>query len=262
MEQPAYYPYVFLGGEPIGSIALQALTERGYAPVASTFDTKLGTEELCDFIEENRATFVLVVGYGKILKQEVLDTVAGQVINLHPSFLPAYRGPAPVVQAILDGARETGISVMELDRYMDHGPIIAATRYPITGTETTYQLYETLIRKGVNLLLENIEEYLSGELEPMPQLHFEATITHFVKKSDGKVSLQDEPEEICRKIRAYEKWPTTWTILPNGKRLILHAAHVAEGKLVLDTVQPEGKAKMSFEEFLRGSRMKAEELGM
>jgi methionyl-tRNA formyltransferase len=246
--------YILLASPPIGDIAARLLQKSPYPPAAVITDTKLTTEELIASVHEYEAGMILVVGYGRILKQELLDSVAGQVLNIHPSLLPAYRGPAPVVQTLLDGVIETGVSLMEIDALMDHGPIIAQTSYRMHGKETATELYELLTYRGVELFLEHCHEYLTGELEMLPQAHHEATRTYFVKKEDGLLSFDLPAVVLERKVRAYVGWPGTW-LMHQEKRLLVHAAHVgSDGTLVLDEVQPEGRKRMTLSAYANGLR--------
>ena len=246
-------PYVLFASPPIGPIALAALEAANYPPVLTITDPKLSLEELIAQSEEVSPTFFLVVGFGAILKQTLLDVVAGQVLNIHPSLLPLYRGPAPVIQAILDGASETGVTLMEIDVKMDHGPILAQERIPLRGDEAPTELYQVLTVKGVALFLEHINDYLNEKLEPEPQNHLEATITHFVKKEDGKLDFSLPAEQLERQIRAYQGWPGSYTTF-NGKHLIVHKAHLENGVLRIDEVQPAGGVRMSLQAFLAGQR--------
>ncbi len=251
-------PYILFQSPPIGPIALTALTSAHYPPAYVIDDPKLSVEEQLELIEEYRPTFLLVVGYGALLKQAVLDTVAGQVINLHPSLLPAYRGPAPVVQAILDGVSETGITVIEIDAQMDHGPILAQASQPLHGKETPEELYNILITKGVELFIRVIDDYLEERLDGIPQNHSEATFTSFIRKQDGKLDFSKPADQLEREIRALQGWPKSW-VEWEGKRLIIHKAHVQNNTLVFEKVQPENGKIMSFSEFCLGQRCKPED---
>ncbi len=255
---PELVPYLFLGSAPIGPIALAALQRNDYAPAAVITDTKTSLEDLLDIIEEKKITFILVVGFGAILKRPLLDSVAGQVLNIHPSLLPQYRGPAPVVQTILDGATETGVTLIEIDTKVDHGPVLAQERYPLHGTETPDELYKVLTEKGVRMFLDCIDEYLSGELEPMPQEHDEATFTSFIQKEDGHLDMSLPAAVLEREIRAYQGWPGSW-VMYKGKRLIIHAARVIQEDLQILEVQPEGGKRMPLKAFLAGQRISEEE---
>ena len=248
-------PYILFASPPIGPIALEALTAAHYPPIYVFDDPKTPVEEMLGLIELHKPTFLLVVGFGAILKRDILDTVAGQVLNIHPSLLPLYRGPAPVVAALLDGVLETGVSLMQIDTKMDHGPILAQEAIPLRGDEYPNELYEILTRKGVHLFLEHIDAYLCEELDILPQNHFESTITHFVKKEDGRLNFAKDPAKLEREVRAYSGWPGSWIEFEN-QRLIIKKAHLQAGVLVFDEVQAAGGTSMSLQEFLNGRRMK------
>lgn len=246
-------PFLLLSGAPIGPLAEKHLRLMRAEPTA-VVDTKLTSDELIALIEQHNAAFLFVVGYGSILKRPVLDAVAGQVLNLHPSLLPLHRGPAPVVQTILDGDTTTGVTIIEIDEQMDHGPILAQEEVSVPEHARPGDLYEVLTRRGVELFLEVIEGYLEGEDEYLPQEHEEATFTHFVKKEDGRLSLQDEPELNERKVRAYTGWPTAF-LEHEGKRLIIHGAQVLEGVFWPTEVQPENGKRMTFQAYCAGKRL-------
>jgi methionyl-tRNA formyltransferase len=251
------YPYVLFGSEPIGPIALRELEAAGYPPALVISEKGLTTDELIALTHEVKPTFFLVVGYGAILKQRLLDEVAGQVLNIHPSLLPLYRGPAPVVQTILDGAHETGVTLIEIDREVDHGPILAQERIPLRGDETPVEIYEVLIQKGIHLFLEHIDDYIQEKLDLETQDHLEATFTHFVKKEDGALDFSLPHDQLERMIRAYQPWPATYCTYA-GKRLIVHKAHLEQGQLRFDEVQPESGKRMPFTAFLAGQRITPE----
>ena len=253
------YPYVFFGSEPIGPIALEALRLAGYPPTLVIDNPKLTTEEQIELVLSVSPTFLLVVGYGAILKRDLLDTVAGQVLNIHPSLLPEYRGPAPVVQAILDGIEETGVTLMEVDTKMDHGKILAQDTLRLRGDEEPAELYSSLTRRGVELFLECIESYLDDSIEMIPQFHNQATFTHFIDKEDGLLDMSKPADELERQIRAFQGWPRSWVML-GEKRLIVDKAHIEQDQLRFDMVQPENGKIMKFKEFCAGIRMSPEEV--
>lgn len=251
-------PYLFFGSPPLSPIVLRVLAQYEYMPALHVQDTSLTVDEQIELVLRHNAAFILVAGYGKILRRDLLDSVAGQVLNIHPSLLPAYRGPSPVVQTILDGVHETGVTVIEIDREVDHGPILAQESLPLRGDETASDLYEVLTQRGTRLFLDVIDEYLDGTLDMLPQDHSEASFTTFVKKEDGLlIPTQSSAEEMERMVRAYAGWPGTW-LLDEDKRLKVHKAHVSQGALVLDEVQPESGKRMSFAAYCAGKRTTAQ----
>jgi methionyl-tRNA formyltransferase len=256
---PKKFPYVFFGSEPIGPIALEALRLAQYEPTLVINNPKLSSEAMIEMATAVSPTFFLVVGFGAILKRELLDVVCGQVLNIHPSLLPEYRGPAPVVQAILDGAEETGVTLMQVDTKMDHGYILAQDTLRLRGTEEPAELYSSLTRRGVELFLECIEQYLNDSIEMLAQIHNQATFTHFIKKENGLLDVRKSPQELERQIRAFQGWPRSWVML-DDKRLIIDKARIENDQLRFDMVQPENGKPMKFKEFCAGIRMSSDEV--
>jgi methionyl-tRNA formyltransferase len=210
----------------------------------------------------------IVVAYGEILRPAVLAVPGLGYLNIHPSLLPLYRGPAPVSGAILAGDSETGVTIMQLDTGMDSGPILAQATVPLPPDARAGPLTESLIELGGKLLLETLPRYAAGQIELRPQNHSAATYTRLLKKSDGRIDWSLPAHVIERTIRAYDPWPgafTTW----RGQQLKLLAASVhadwsgntapgtiirtdplplvatGSGALGLESVQPAGKRVMS-----------------
>jgi len=198
--------------------------------------------------------FVLVA-YGKILPQWLIDIPAKGVVNMHPSLLPRLRGPSPIRSAILSNESPIGVSVMLLDDEMDHGPILAQRvvtpfHWPLPGDE----LDTLLSREGGLLLAETLPDYLTEKLAPIQQEHGAATYCQMIEKKDAYLSLSDDPEVILRKIYAYAGWPVAYTYFLRGDQRIrtqILSAHIEDGTLVIDTVKPEGKTAIPYDDFVR-----------
>lgn len=221
------------------------------------------------------ADIFVVLAYGRILPPSILALPPRGVLNVHPSLLPLYRGPSPVVTAIRDGASETGVSVMLLDEGMDTGPVIAQSApVPITKSDTAESLTDQLFTMGVDLLVETIPVWERGDIEAVPQDNALATVTSLVEKSDGELDFGMPALYIARAIRAYHPWPGTFTHW-DGKLLKILEASVSEvgkehrpgvisildGRLIIGTgegnldverLQLEGRGAVSAAEFLRG----------
>lgn len=230
----------------------------------------------------------IVVAYGKIIPQAILDLFPKGVLNIHPSLLPKYRGPAPIQNAILNGDMETGISIIKLDNKMDHGPIVAQEKYSLNQTETYADLSEKLSTLGAKLLLKTIPDYLKNKIELKPQDDNQATIVKMIEKEDGLLDFTKSAVELERQIRAYTPWPGCFAeFIVKGKKinikiitakaddvgarrgapihsdnqpiigefsfqneqLLIKCGH---GALVVKTLQPEGKNKITAEEFING----------
>ena len=218
--------------------------------------------------------FVLVV-YGKILPQDVLDIAPLGVVNVHPSMLPKYRGPSPMKTAILNGERETGISIMLLDSGMDSGPVLAQKPVTIDARETNESLEQKMCDVGPFFLVETLKAYVREDLKPVPQDDSRATISKLLSRDDGHIDWSKTAVEIDRQLRAFDPWPGCWTLW-NERRLKILSASVVTGPsshddpgtvfknendilvttstefIRLTQVQLEGKQPQSIEEFVNG----------
>jgi methionyl-tRNA formyltransferase len=159
---------------------------------------------------------------------------------------------------ILDGQKKTGTTIFLLDEKLDHGPILAQAELSLDERETSQSLSQKLAELSRNLLLKTLPLWLQGELKPKPQNHRQATYTRLIQKEDGYLPLETlnslDPKtirQIERKIRAFYPWPKVWTEI-KGERVLIHQAHLENGRLVLEIVQPAGKKPMPYQEYLKG----------
>ena len=207
------------------------------------------------FFPLSSADIAVVVAYGIIIPQTVLDLPWLGFLNVHPSLLPKYRGPSPIQSAIANGDEETGISIMLLNKGMDTGPILAQEKIILVADETQFSLTEKIKQLGPALLVETIKKYVAGEIKPQPQDDSQAVICKMLSRDSGKIDWSESVEKIDQKIRAYFPWPGSWTeILHNGKtlRLKILKSKLQNNVLTLLEVQPEGRAPMAYEEFVKG----------
>jgi methionyl-tRNA formyltransferase len=211
------------------------------------------------------AEAAILAAYGRIIPQSIIDIFPKGIINIHPSLLPNYRGPTPIESAISNGDTQTGVSIMQLSAGMDEGPVYAQTIVPLSGTETKFELYETLSSSSVELLLGILPSILDGSLQPTPQDDSKATYCQLLDKRDGQLDPTIvTATEAERRVRAHLGFPKTKaTIL--GHAIIITKAHITtEPKTPLDIVcrdgaflsidelvAPSGR-HMSGEAFLRG----------
>ncbi len=172
-----------------------------------------------------REVLGLIAAYGKIIPQIVLDKFNGQIYNIHPSLLPKYRGPSPLQQQILDGVTETGVTIIQLDAEMDHGPIVAQEKDTIKSDDTWISLGNRLFSLGADLFIKFLLEPKTYHLEP--QDHLQATYTKKLTRQDGFIPWEEfnfqmqDPRGFDRKFRAFSPWPGLWTTTPQGKRMKL-----------------------------------------
>jgi len=211
-------------------------------------------------------TFV-IVSYGKILPQWLLDLPKHGIVNIHPSLLPRWRGPSPIQSAIVAGDTMTGVSIMKIDMVMDHGPIIAQVGEPIRDADTGQTLHDRLAKIGSELLPDVLASYIDGKITPQPQNDALVTTCKILTRDDGKLDTTKTAQELERRVRAYQPWPGTWIDI-DGSRLKILSAKVSTSDrqgiqflacggntmLELTTVQPEGKKPMSGSDFARGRR--------
>ena len=209
----------------------------------------------------------LVVAYGKIIPETILNLPTCGTLNVHPSLLPLYRGPSPMQYTILNGDKEAGISIMLLDKEMDHGPIIAQKSYDISGSDPYIaDLRKILALEASKILIDVIPKWITNEIKATPQDHTRATFTKKIDKEDGFIesniiieSSSDKKElglKSWRKIRAFNPDPGTYTILEHkGKkiRLKITRARMEGDQILIEKIIPEGKKEMFWEDWKRGN---------
>lgn len=210
----------------------------------------------------------VLVSYGVIVSNFVLNRFEPGIINFHPSLLPAHRGPSPIEGVILAGDKTTGVSVMKLVAAMDAGPVYAQHQLPLNGTETTSELYQRIIDQTSTWFAQQLESILDGKLTPYEQDESRVTYTKIIKKQDGYLHPDTQTADECeRQIRAYLQFPKSRAHI-DGHDLIITKAHVVrsanETPLVIrcekdtylsidELVAPSGKT-MNADAYLRGRR--------
>jgi len=197
----------------------------------------------------------IVAAYNIILPAWVLTTPKRGVLNVHPSLLPKFRGPSPIRSAILEDAREAvGVSIMQLDEAIDHGPLVAQARvelpaWPVLG----HELDELLFREGGRLLAEVVPLWLAGTITPEEQNHSEATFTKKFEKTDGELSLTGDAYKNYLTYCAMDGWPGTYFFAEKDGarvRVKVTGATYEEGKFRITSVIPEGKKEQPWEVFV------------
>jgi len=186
----------------------------------------------------------VVASYGKIIPQSILDIPKYGALNIHPSLLPKYRGPSPVPATILNGDKETGVTIIKMDSKMDHGPIVSTSKISLSGQEDLPVLITKLFQLGAELLVKIIPDFVAGRLKPKAQNHSKATFCPRLTRKSGYFDITSPPDTptLDKMIRAYSPWPGVWT---NWKRRIVK--FYPEGK-----IQMEGKKVLSLNDFLNG----------
>ncbi|MDO8513442.1 MAG: methionyl-tRNA formyltransferase [bacterium] len=240
------------------------------SPVIKTIAQEFGlpvfqpetNSEIEEIVEKLDPDYIVVCAYGKILSEKVLGIPGYGAINIHPSLLPKYRGASPIQGAILAGEEKTGVTIMKMDEKMDMGGIIWQKEYALESDATTETLSSRLAIEGAKLLIKTLPLYLGNRVQPEPQDDVKATYTKIIRKEDGEINWNEPIGMIERKIRAYDPWPRAFVMLKikdkkekskeSGQRLIIHKAHLEDGKLVPGEVQLEGKKTTNWEDFKRG----------
>lgn len=194
-------------------------------------------------------TFAVVIAYGKIFPQALIDVFPRGVINVHYSLLPRYRGATPLETALLWNEPIIGVTLQRMVLQLDAGDILAQKYFQIGMFETAKFLRPKLVALGVDLLVAHLPAVADGTAEFTPQEHEWATSTHKLKKEDGRIDLQDDPIKNWSIYRAYNDTIGTYFI-EDGKRVkVTHAESNKEGEIFIRRVIPEGKREMTYEAY-------------
>ena len=230
-------PIVFFGTEEFSAISLQALINAGFeisaiitkpdsrkgrgqklqAPTVKKIGEKFEIpvlqpskmSEIVDFIENLPVRPIgVLVSFGRIIPQNIIELFDGGIVNVHPSLLPKYRGPSPIENAIFSGDEKTGVSIMSLSKEMDAGDVYIQEEFPLKGNETSSKLYETCGKIGAEMLINHLPAIMSAKMTANPQNDSEATYCQLLKKSDAILNPEIQTAEQAEKqIRAFEIFP-------------------------------------------------------
>lgn len=203
--------------------------------------------------------FVFLYAYGGIIPDDLLRLPRLGFLNTHPSLLPKYRGPSPIVYPLLSGDKETGVTLIKLDEEVDHGPILMQEKLEILSNDRRPDLEIKLTDLSYELFKKLIKKIEINQLNFREQDHKEATFTKMFEKKDGHIAfpilqkaMKNSPEKIFNLFRGLYPWPGIWTtvrIKNQKKRLKIIDVEVKEEKLVIKKVQLEGKNEVDFKTF-------------
>ena len=220
------------------------------------------------------ADLMIVVAYGLILPQAVLDTPRLGCINVHGSLLPKWRGAAPIQRAVEAGDNETGICIMQMDAGLDTGPVISVARCAIEATDTSGSIYQKLSALGAPTLLAALEKLASGVAVAEQQDDSQSTYASKIDKAEALIDWATPAETLARKVRAFNPFPATFSHI-GGERVKIWAAsannvdsgqavgaivaasdqgilvQTASGQLLISEIQLAGKSKMPVSELLK-----------
>ncbi|MFA5778217.1 MAG: methionyl-tRNA formyltransferase [Candidatus Paceibacterota bacterium] len=202
-----------------------------------------------------QADLSIVVAYGKIIPENLLNIPKLGSINVHYSLLPKYRGASPVESVILNGETETGVTIQKMAYKMDSGPVIAKEKTTILPDEKTPELKTRLIKTGGELLTKTLPDFINGKIKEIAQDESEATFCKKIKKEDGLIDLNDSAIKNYNKFRAYAYWPRTF-FFKDGKRIIITDAILEDGEFAIKKVLPEGKKEIKYEDLLKTNILK------
>jgi methionyl-tRNA formyltransferase len=223
---------------------------------------------------------IIVVGYGRIIPQWMIDLPRLGNLNSHASLLPKYRGAAPIQWAIANGETRTGVTTMRIDAGLDTGDILLQQEVSISPEDTADSLGPILASTGAELMLETLEGLETGKLQPVPQDDSHASLAPILKKEDGRMDFSRTADELFNRLRGFQPWPGAFTTF-RTKNLHVHRAHSVQGpgtmksgvlaveaagcllvgcgggtSLDLIELQLEGKRRMTAKEFINGYRLK------
>jgi methionyl-tRNA formyltransferase len=229
-----------------------------------------------DLVHDLNLDVAITAAYGKILPQSLLDIPKHGFLNVHGSLLPKYRGAAPIQWALIDGESETGISIMQTEAGLDTGPVRLVKKLKIEDSDTALTLFDKLSRLGAEAMVEALELLEGGKLPSIPQDDSKATHAPQLEKEDGRIRWQESARQIFNRFRGVIAYPGSWTTF-KGDTLKVHDIAIQtsngeagkilnisrEGVLVgtgeqailLKTLQPASKPRMSAQDWANGYRV-------
>lgn len=234
---------------------------------------KIKTDEAFARLQALAPDVIVVVGYGQIIPQRIIDLPPHGCVNVHSSLLPKYRGAAPVNWAIVRGETVTGVCTMNIVKKLDAGDVLLHRETPIGENETASEVMERLAPMGADLLVETLDGLAAGAIAPQPQDHEAFTYAPMMKREDGEIDWSLSAQQIHNRARGFDPWPGAYTSF-RGKRLHLRGTQVRAGDapageiveagdalvvgcgggglLAASEVQVEGKARMRAADFANG----------
>ena len=232
-------------------------------------------------IKKEKVDFIVVVAYGNLIDDFIINFPKFLTINVHASLLPKWRGAAPIQRSILNNDKETGICIMKVDEKLDAGPIIKLEKIKITFDDNAGSIYEKMISVGLPLLVKAIKDIMKKKYKMIFQKEYLSTYAKKIKKSETRIKWEDNAEEINLKVRAFNPFPGAWTkISGDNKRIKILKSEIVKKKVItkgnLDVgnvsdslvvkcgngflkileLQLEGKKVLNNEEFLNGYEIK------
>ena len=275
--------FMYFGTPYVARDTLATLVERGFVPevVVSSPDAPKGrgltlapsetkewalahglpvltpeklTPEVIDELKTYGCDYAVVVAYGKILPQALIDAFPKGILNIHYSLLPKYRGASPVEAALLNDESTTGVSIQQMVYKLDAGDVLAQREVVIEPNETTRELRPRLVALGAELLADTLPAFIEGKLVATPQDESVATFSKKIEKSEGELDLAGDAQMNWNKYRAYAESPGTYFFLERGAkrlRVKIVTATFSDRVFTPDRIVPEGKKEMAYTDFVR-----------
>lgn len=235
---------------------------------------KLKDSDSYEIIKELNPDVIVVVAYGQILPENILNIPKYGCINVHGSLLPKYRGAAPIQWSVLNGDKVTGVTTMYMEKGLDTGDILETKEYEIGINDTAGEVFDTLAEMGGKLILDTLEKAEKGQLHPIKQDDRKSSYAKMLDKSMCNIDFSKTNLQVHNQVRGLSPWPVASTKL-NGKVLKIFETRLAEGKgkpgeilntnpltiacgegaVVVNTVQLQGKKKMDSKAFLQGHKL-------
>ena len=260
-------------GQKINKSLIQSLSETLNIEFRTPLSLKNNREEY-EYLKKLDADLGIVVAYGQIIPNEILNLTKKGFINIHASLLPKWRGAAPIQRSIINLDKQTGITIMKINNKLDSGPICNSYKIDISNNENAEIISNKLSLLGAEKILDNIDEILDDKIEFKEQNHADATYANKIEKSEGKIDWNNKAENIIGKINGLYPSPGAWFIY-KGERFKILKAEISEGKgkpgIILDEyfkvacnnksikileIQRQGKRPQKINEFMLGSQIK------
>lgn len=259
-----------LGISPVKEVALE-----NNIPVFQPQSLKK-EHEYVEKLKEIKPDFIIVVAFGQILSEEVLNIPNYACINVHASLLPKYRGSAPIIWSVVNGEKKSGVTTMLMAKGIDTGDMLLKCETDIDFDMTAGELHDILAEKGANLLLNTIEDFKDGKIKPEKQNDEEASYISVISKDLGEINWNNNAESIHNLVRGFNPWPSAYTHYED-KVMKIHETKVidgtfkgtpglitdvskegikvetGEGKLLITLVQFPGKKIMSVKDYIAGN---------
>ena len=260
-------------GQKINKSLIQSLSETLNIKFRTPLSLKNNREEY-EYLKKLDADLGIVVAYGQIIPNEILNLTKKGFINIHASLLPKWRGAAPIQRSIINLDKQTGITIMKINNKLDSGPICNSYKIDVSNNENAEIISNKLSLLGAEKILDNIDNILDDEIEFKEQNHADATYANKIEKSEGKIDWNNKAENIIGKINGLYPSPGAWFIY-KGERFKILKAEISEGKgkpgIILDEyfkvacnnksikileIQRQGKRPQKINEFMLGSQIK------